>query len=228
MTDQDTGNQPRLVDLTVPLVDGMPAFPGEPTIGFTPFTTLDRDDVEMWRIDFFSQLGTHVDAPSHFLRGGRTIDQVDLRKGIGPCLVLDARSHIGDELGIEAFRPALEVGASRILVRTGWDARLGEDSYWAEYPAVTLDAAQALVEGGVVFLGLDTPSPHPSDFRPVHEILLGGEILLAECVIGLAELRQAEVFLFAAPLPFVGLDGSPIRLVAIDEPRERWLGLAGE
>lgn len=205
----------------------MPAFPGEPTISYFPFTTIPRDEVEMWQIAFFSQIGTHVDAPSHFIQNGRTIDQVDLRRGIGPCRVVDASSCIDEELGVPAFSSALDAGATRILVRTGWDSRLGEEAYWRGYPPVTLEAAQALVDAGVVFLGLDTPSPHPTEFRPVHEVLLGGDILLAECVVNLGELRQQEVLLLAAPLPFVGLDGSPIRLVAIDEPRDRWAGVAG-
>ncbi len=216
----------RLIDLTLPLVHGMPAFPGEPTVGYLPFTTLERHGVAMTQISLFSQVGTHVDAPSHFMDGGKTIEQVDLRRGIGACVVLDASEHIDGELGIDAFAPVLErPGIYRVLVRTGWDARRTQEEYWHGYPPVTLEAARALVEAGIVFLGLDTPSPHPTDFRPVHEVLLGKDMLLAECVVGLGRLEQAEVFLMAAPLPFVGLDGSPVRVVAIDEPRSRWAAL---
>lgn len=216
----------RLVDLTLPLVHGMPAFPGEPSVGYLPFTTLEREGVAMTQISLFSQVGTHVDAPSHFIAGGRTIERVDLRRGIGACCVLDADDHIDGELGLEAFSPVLDrPGVTRVLVRTGWEARRPDEGYWHGYPPVTIDAAHALVEAGIVFLGLDTPSPHPTDFRPVHEVLLAKDMLLAECVVGLGRLEQAEVFLLAAPLPFVGLDGSPLRVVAIDEPRARWAGL---
>jgi arylformamidase len=215
----------RIVDLTLPLSHAMPAFPGEPTVGFVPFATLDRDDVEMSQISFFTQIGTHLDAPSHFVRAGRTVDRIELDRCVGPATVVDARG--ADALGLDVFDPSLEGlrRTRRALVQTDWSARFGEPGYWTEFPSMTVEAATALVEAGVVFLGLDTPSPHARDFRALHEALFAGEMVVAECLTRLAALRQPEVFLIALPLPFQGLDGSPIRAVAIDEPTSRFAEL---
>jgi arylformamidase len=208
----------RIIDLTLTLSHAMPAFPGEPTVGFVPFATLDRDDVEMSQISFFTQVGTHLDAPSHFLRGGRPVDRIDLARCIGPATVVDARG--ADRLGLDVLEASLPDlrRTRRALMRTDWSERYGQEGYWTEFPSMTVDAARALVENGVVFLGLDTPSPHVSDFRALHEALFANEMVVAECLTGLAGLQQPEVFLIALPLPFEGLDGSPIRAVAIDEP----------
>jgi transposase-like protein len=69
---------------------------------------------------------------------------------------------------------------------------------------------------GVVFLGLDTPSPHRTESRHLHETLFLGEMVLAECLVRLGDLRRDEVLLIALPLPLSGLDGSPTRIVAVD------------
>ena len=214
----------RIVDLTLTLSHAMPAFPGEPTVGFVPFTTLDRDGVEMSQISLLSQVGTHLDAPSHFVPGGRSVDQIELTRCVGPATVVDARG--ADALGVEVFADALADlrRTRRALVRTDWSMRFGEPRYWTEFPSMTVEAAEALVAAGVVFLGLDTPSPHVADFRMLHEALFANEMVVAECLTGLAELRQAEVLLIALPLPFRGLDGSPIRAVAIDEPPSGYPG----
>lgn len=78
----------RVIDLTIPLTHGMDAFPGEPTASFTPFSTLNNGGVEMWNVTLFSQLGTHIDAPSHFLEGGSTVETIDLEACFGPATVL--------------------------------------------------------------------------------------------------------------------------------------------
>ena len=104
----------------------------------------------------------------------------------------------------------------RVLVRTGWDARLETPGYWVDYPNLAPDAAEWLTDTGVVFLGLDTPSPHRTESRHLHETLFLGEMVLAECLVRLGELQRDEVLLIALPLPLSGLDGSAARIVAVD------------
>ncbi|ADB49058.1 cyclase family protein [Conexibacter woesei] len=214
----------RLVDLTRTLRHGMLAFPGEPTVGFVPFSSIERDDVEMWQVSLFSQVGTHLDAPSHFLRDGRTIEAVDLARCVGPATVVDARELPTGEIDGEVLAPYADALArtGRALIRTDWDVRAAEREYWTDFPSMTVGAAERLVELGVVFLGLDTPSPHRTEFRLLHEALFVNEMVVAECLVRLAELEHDEVFLMALPLPLEGLDGSPARIVAIDEQPGGW------
>jgi arylformamidase len=214
----------RIVDLSLRLEHAMPAFPGEPTVGFIPFTTIEGDDVEMWQLSLFTQVGTHLDAPSHFLPGGRTVDAIELQRCLGPATVVDARSAVADELGAGVFeRCATSLRHTRrALVLTGWDARFGEPAYWTEFPSMTPGAADLLVELGVVFLGLDTPSPHRSEFRLLHERLFANEMVVAECLVGLEQLTEPEVVVVALPLPLAGLDGSPVRVVALDAAPGEW------
>ena len=206
----------RIHDLSLTVSHGMPAFPGEPTAGFVPFATIDRDDCEMWQISLFTQIATHLDAPSHFIPGGRTCEAIELDRCVGPATVV--RADGAQELGVEAFEPVLDDlrRTRRALVATGWDARFGADDYFTAYPSMTREAAHLLVEAGVVFLGLDTPSPHTTDFRPLHEALFANEMVIAECLVGVTALSAPEVLLVALPLKLAGLDGSPVRAIAIE------------
>jgi arylformamidase len=211
-------------DLSLQISHGMPAFPGEPTAGFIPFATIERDDCEMWQLSLFTQIATHLDAPSHFMPGGRTVERVELERCIGLATIVRA---VGEaELDAEVFRPYLDDlrRTRRCLLASGWDARFGEDGYFTEFPSMTVEAAALLVEAGVVFLGLDTPSPHTSEFRLLHEALFVNEMVVAECLVGVAAIAAPEVLLVALPLKLEGLDGSPIRAIAIEDAGAGALG----
>lgn len=205
----------QVIDLTIPLANDMDAFPGEPTAAFTPFSTLDDTGIEMWNVTLFSQLGTHIDAPSHFMRGGTTIESIDLEACFGPATVLsliDVRSI--DVHDLRRVEPSLR-RTRRLLIHTGWDRHLSTAEYWSGFPELTLEAAIMLAEWGVRFLGLDTPTPSLTNLHAVHATLLGARIVLAECLINLGSLGPV-CFLCASPLPLVGLDGAPARIVALN------------
>jgi len=212
---------PEIVDLTMPISHGMDAFPGEPSATFTRFSSLEDGGIEMWHAALFSQLGTHVDAPSHFLAGGATVESVPLSHGIGPAIVVDADEPTAP-LGPEVFAPheARARSAGRIVVRTGWDARRGSAEYWTGSPELTVEAAELLADWGIRFLGLDVPTPSRSELHRVHRVLLAADVLVAECLVG-TRLLADDFTLVCLPLPLVGLDGSPARIVALQEARSR-------
>jgi arylformamidase len=208
----------KIVDLTLSIEHAMPAFPGEPTAGFVPFSTIERDDVEMWSLALFTQIGTHIDAPRHFIRDGRAVDKIDLNRCLGAATIIHAPQAMGVGIDVETFTPYADSisRTRRVLLDTGWGSHVGSDDYFTAYPSMTVAAAEYLVELGVVFLGLDTPSPHLHEFRLLHEALFRREMVIAECLICIDEIQEAETFLVALPLKLAGLDGSPARIVAVE------------
>lgn len=210
----------RIVDLTLPITSGMDAFPGEPTAHFTPFSSIDDGGIEMWNVSLFSQLGTHVDAPSHFVRDGSTVDVIDLAKCVGPAVIIDItndRNVTPDDL-----RPheAAIRDTGRVLLRSGWSRLAGSPHYWNAFPEVTPEAADYLVALQVTFLGLDTPTPSTTHLHVVHRALLENGVVIAECVHNLESVRSRMPYLVCLPLPLVGLDGAPARIVAIETEPE--------
>lgn len=206
----------------MPLRHEMDAYPGEPTACFSRFTSLDHDGVEMWDVRLFSQLGTHVDAPSHFVHGGHAVDRIELSACVGPAVVVDVgehqvRSDDGVEFAAEPFLAAEERirESRRVLVRSGWYHRYGGNGFWTEYPQLPLSVAELLVSWDVRFVGLDTPSPHRRLQHEVHGTLLKSGVVLAECLTNLDAVGDGDVLLVCLPLPLVGLDGSPARAIAL-------------
>ena len=148
--------------------------------------------------------GTHVDAPYHFIRNGRTIDRMGLEPFVGDCYV--AR-HDGDVRAEDAemiLRKAEEAGAGkRILV--------------AGKATVTEAAAQVFADAGILLLGNESQTVGPEKApMKVHLILLGRECVLLEGVV-LDGVEEGKYFLNAAPLNLGGSDGAPCRAYLMDD-----------
>jgi kynurenine formamidase len=160
-----------------------------------------------------------VDAPLHFLAGGRSVDELPLEKLVGPARLIDLASggqlEAGARLGVEALAPFAEFirPGARLLCRTGWDRRFGGPGFYDGYPSIDPTAARLLAERGIWLLGLDTPSPSVEP-EEVHRILLGAGVVILEALTGLERLPD-EFLLAALPLKLRGGDGSPARAVAI-------------
>lgn len=212
-----------MIDLSHPIVSGMPVFPGDPVVRVRAALTLARDGVAVGELGIGSHTGTHVDAPAHTVAGGRTIDRVGLEELVGEALVLDATSPEALQAGerIDAARLGLDrfhEVPSIVLIRTGWDRWFGARRYF-RHPHLCPEAAARLTELGMRVLGIDALNPDPTpgpgeeaDF-PVHEVVLGGDGLIVENLRGLDALpERARVGFF--PLPIAGGDGAPVRAVA--------------
>jgi kynurenine formamidase len=157
-----------------------------------------------------SHLGTHLDAPSHFVAGGAGVDEADLAVLIGPAQVI----HLTDVAPGEVITAARlgPLTGQRVLLHTGWPERgLGQADYFGKAPYLAPDCARALLEAGTRLLGVDFPSVDADG--QVHVALLGGGCLIVENLTGLSVL-PASCDLTVLPLPVSGGDGSPVRAVA--------------
>lgn len=218
----------RWVDLSHPLWEGLDRAGRAEAPVLRPVMDLERDPFAMMEYSFGSHIGTHLDAPSHFVPGGRTIDQIPLDRVTGPGVVLDvpAEPHAG--LGaeqLEAGGPAPEPDGI-VLIRTGWEEKAGTPEYF-DHPYLLESAVQWLVARQVKLVGMDTITPEmPEAVRhgpftwPVHHALLGQEILVIENVRNMRSLTGRRVEVVAAPINVAGGDGSPVRLLArpLDAP----------
>jgi kynurenine formamidase len=170
-----------------------------------------------------THFGTHADAHSHFLPAGRPIDRMDPAAYVGPAAVLDVRRR-PDRARVT--RPDLEAvwpeGPSprRVLLDTGWGDRVKGAAYFKNFPGLEPEAARWLIRRKVILLGLDIPSVHSKEYKQVHQLLFRGDVAVIEGLINLSRLPRGGVFFVGLPLALHGLDGSPVRAVAIvGDPR---------
>ncbi|WP_189186607.1 cyclase family protein [Streptomyces albiflavescens] len=213
------------LDLSVPVVTGMPVYPGDPQVEVDRALRVAEHGVNVLRLHMGSQSGTHVDAPYHVDEAWPRLDDLPLERFAGPAVVADvrglpARAPITpDLLGPALARVRLAPGAI-LLLATGWSAYWGTDHYLA-HPWLTPEAAQAVVNAGVRTVGVDALSVDPTGGAdlPAHRILCGTEGVIAENLTRLDQVAAAqasgspvEVFLFPLHLP--GADGAPVRATA--------------
>ncbi|MBR2660309.1 MAG: cyclase family protein [Clostridia bacterium] len=144
--------------------------------------------------------GTHVDAPLHFIDGGKSIDRVALDRFIGYAYVA---AHEGDILAADAER-ILEKAAES-------DPRAAERILVKGRAVVTAEAARVFAEKKIKLFGNESQTVGPENApMEVHLIMLGAEIVLLEG-IRLADAEEGVYLLHAAPLNLGGAEGAPCR-----------------
>ena len=218
-----TGRVRQIIDLSHSLSSATPAFPGDPSLEIRVLDSALTQSVAGERHLNSSHLsmglhcGTHMDAPFHFFQDAATIDQVLLDRCVGPALLvrLPTAEHGStiDREHLVQFESGLRE-TTRVVLNTGWHHRWGMDDYFSEHPVITGEAAQFLVDCGVLLIGVDTPSVDRAPF-PAHLVFLGNVVLIVENLTNLDAISVDTFELIATPLKIAGRDGSPVRAVAI-------------
>lgn len=203
----------RIHDVTRPVRDGMPVWPGDPPCRVGWAARLAEGGANVTELCLSAHTGTHADGPYHVLENGARIGDVPLEAFIGPAHVVDATGleTIGDGW-LDAHLPQR---CERVLLRTG--AWRHADAFPAWWPALTEEAARLLVHRGVRLVGMDAPSPDAvdADDLPVHRVLLGAGIGIIEN-LWLDDVAPGAYELIALPLRLAEADSSPVRAVLVE------------
>ncbi len=147
--------------------------------------------------------GTHVDAPAHFIKDGKTIDQLPLDSFVGNCTLVRHEGTVSAEDAKQMLKKAELFGAAERLLIAG-DA------------VVTAEAAAVFAQSKLRLIGNESQSVGPEEApMEVHKILLEQEIVLLEGIV-LTNLAEGRYFLSAAPLNTGSLEGSPCRAYLIE------------
>ena len=184
-------------------------YPDDPTPEKKMIRSMEKGEV--YNLTAFSMCahnGTHIDAPRHFIRDGKTVDEKSLEAFIGMAYVAEHSGVVTDNDATEIIANAKKQNmeaAKRILIK-------GEVE-------VSLEAANVFASSNILLLGNEPQSVGPQNApMAVHLALLSADVILLEG-IRLAEVSEGIYFLNAVPLNLAGADGSPCRAVLIDTER---------
>lgn len=212
----------RLIDLSHSLESGMQLYPDDPDYCCKSFNTVEKDGWAIKQLSLGTHTGTHVDAPSHYVLGGKDIDQLPLDMFTGPALVIDiSYKHANAEItwaDLQPHSPLMGPGVL-LLIYTGWSDHWNTP-YYLEHPYLTRDCVQHIINTGVQLLGVDSLSPDAlksTDNFPAHELFLGAGNVIAENLTNLSVLAKAKPLQYRVsliPLKLATCDGSPIRAYA--------------
>jgi arylformamidase len=172
-------------------------------------------DVSRWLIG--AHTGTHVDAPSHFVPGATTVDEIALDSVVGPVRVLDLR-HVDEEITADDLEHAGAVGATRVLFRTrnSTDA-LTRTEKSATWVGLGPSGAAWLVEHGAVFAGIDymtMEAPAHTEAWPTHVALCGAGVVILENA-DLSAVEPGDYLMVCQPVPFAGREAAPAPTVLL-------------
>jgi arylformamidase len=211
-----------IIDFTHTIEPGMPVYPGTEPPVIVRTNTIEQDGFLEHRITMFSHTGTHMDAPSHILINGSTLNTYHAEYFIGTASILDIRNMTGREIRKELIVQYEDVinGVDFLIFNTGWSEHWREDTYFSGYPVLDPDAAIYLSElnrlRGIGIDAISFDSETGNDF-PVHNILLGAGKLLIENLTNLVNAGQNKFRFICLPLKTQDADGAPVRAVAIIE-----------
>ncbi|MDO5554928.1 MAG: cyclase family protein [Planctomycetia bacterium] len=177
--------EPRLIDLSLPIDERLPVWPGDPLFATRPVACHELDGYRVDAITLGTHTGTHIDMPFHAFVDGEKSGDLPLDYFYGTAAVLDLTPVINDpgsagttgnagserdpspEKGESSF--ALEsrhlapfedilANVPRILLKTGWSSHFGQSDYYHCFPSLMPEALEYLAGFPILLLGLETPS----------------------------------------------------------------------
>ncbi len=226
--------QIRFVDLTHPLTASVPTWTG--SCGFEHSIKMDYEQgCRVQNIKMHAGVGTHMDAPSHFIPFGASISDISVEHLIVPIYVIDISTKV-----IINYNPSYELSVQDIL---DYEAKFGSisnnalvvaytgwEKYWNEprryrnenedgmmvFPSFSAEAAELLVQKKVVGIGIDTLSPdRPDSSFPVHHIVLGAGKYIIENLANCSLLPPKGACAIVLPLNVVDGTESAIRAIGM-------------
>jgi arylformamidase len=207
-----------IYDVSVPVENGMTVWPSDPPVKLTPSAIPSSDGTHTIRvtsIELGSHTGTHIDAPDHFVKGGRKLHEIPLQWLVGEVTVI----HVPNVPSIS--RRHLEnldwTGVERVLFKTDNSERWAEKSFQRDFVYLEPNAAELLVERGLRLVGIDYLSidPFGSEGHPAHFVLLPKNVVVLEG-LDLRKIAPGRYQMAALPLNLQDADGAPARVILMD------------
>lgn len=185
---------------------GCRVYPGDPKPRREVLSSIDAGAAyELSALYMCAHNGTHIDAPRHFIKGGRTVDEIPLNAFVGAAYVAEHTGIItADDAAVIVARARArdDEAVRRILLRGDIE--------------VSLEAARVFAAEGLLLLGNEGQTVGPPESpMAVHLALLGADVVLLEGIC-LADIAEGVYLLNAAPLDIAGAEGSPCRAILME------------
>ena len=204
----------QIIDISIPLSESTIIYPGNPKIEIEEIKSEASKSI-ISKITSGSHNGTHIDAPRHGIKNGKSITDLPLGTFIGPCRVIDCTTDSESVLRQTLELQTIQQG-ERILLKTANSLR-GYKEFYPDFVYLSPKGAQYLAKLEVALVGIDYLSikqKGSQDNRP-HTLLLKKNIPIIEG-IDLSQVAEGNYILVALPLKYVGMDGAPARVVLLN------------
>ena len=204
----------RLIDITLPIRPDMLLYPGDPAPTVRRLASIEAGDpLTLSELSLGCHVGTHVDAPAHFIAGGATVDALDRRCFCGPATVLDLTRR--SLVAAEDVRRLDAPSGRHLLLKTD-NAALLRQPFSPAYCTVSVPAAEALLALRPLSVGFDYYSLDPVSevVFPAHAVLARGGVPVFVC-LDLSQVQAGDYEFLAMPLPVAGVEALPVRAMLL-------------
>ena len=207
----------KIYDISVPLSTTMPIYPGDPPVVIEPIKQVGKGSrANVSRVAFGDHTGTHFDPPLHFIPGGKTVDQLDLKVLYGPARVVDFTRVEREISERDLVRAHIPTRVARLLFKTRSSALWRHAGFRQDYVGIAWDAAQWLVERGVKLVGVDYLRVETFDETEprTHRTLLGAGVVIVEG-LNLRGIQPGKYTFVGLPLKIRDGAGAPGRAILL-------------
>jgi arylformamidase len=212
------GEAPRSswIDISIPFRDRMVHWPGDPEPRIVRLKDRNAGDpTSLMDMHFIDHAGTHIDAPLHFIPGGKTIDQMPVNATMGRARVIEIKNR--EKITVEEIDPYSIRRGERILFKTrNSEECYKTDEFVEDYVYFSTEVARYLVERGIRAVGLDYLSigsvKEDQNLKDTHEILLRAGVYIIES-INLTGVKPGRYELVCLPLLLEKGDAGPARAI---------------
>ena len=210
----------KLVDVSHSIEHGMITYKGLPAPVICDWRSreesrsiYDGAEFQIGKVEMVANTGTYVDSPFHRYAHGKDLSELPLESVADlECLIVRADPAAGPAIDSVPLA-ADEVKGRAVLFHTGWDRLWRTEAYFERHPHLTERAAEWLAKAGAALVGIDSMNIDSiaTGARPVHTILLGNEIPIAEHLCGLAAVPPRGGRFSAVPVKVKGCGTFPVR-----------------
>lgn len=199
-------------DISPALTAATRVFPGDQALTYTSLSDmLGGDQLNLTEFSATTHLGSHIDAPLHYIKDGKSIGDIDLSRLIGRCQVV--RLNIkGSKAVYPDHLPDIGKGVSRILLSTN---PTQDFNVWSnDFAYLSMELVYFFSKQKISLVGIDSPSVDAceSSDAPIHRALLSQDILIMEN-LDLNGVPEGIYELIALPLKLMRAEAAPLRAI---------------
>jgi len=212
----------KYIDLSHTIFDGLVTYKGLPSPVICDYLSREQSkanyepgtEFQIGKIEMVTNTGTYIDCPFHRFENGKDLSEIELEQFADlEAITINAENATAIDRG---YFVAKEIRNKAVLVYTGWAKHWNAPQYFEGHPYLTADAAEYLKDCHVKLVGIDSHNIDDTSgkSRPVHTILLGAGILIAEHLCNMDKLPESGYRFNAVPPKFKGAGTFPVRAYA--------------
>lgn len=200
-----------IIDISLDINEDTAVMPENPEFNKEELASIGEEGYKLYKICMSNHIGTHIDAPAHFIKDGALINQLPLNDLVGRAQVVEIRDQY--KVSLDELKKADIKDNIRILFKTRNSKLLNENRLTENFVYLDKEAAAYLVKKGVRLVGLDYFSIDriEDQEKPAHVELSGNDVIVIEG-INLLHVEPGEYELTALPIK-INADGAPARVI---------------